>query len=80
MLQLVGNDAASWKTDLKSFIHAPFYSPIHSSTHPYLTVKMASMAEMMQQPGMAGGNFFKDVFWGPNGWEELKKVIKGGSK
>jgi len=42
-------------------------------------VKMASMAEMMQQPGMAGGNFFKDVFWGPNGWEELKKVIKGGT-
>jgi len=43
-------------------------------------VKMASMAEVMQQPGgCAGGNFFKDVFWGPNGWEELKKVIKGGT-
>jgi len=43
-------------------------------------VKMASMAEMMQQSGaLAGGSFFKDAFWGPNGWEELKKVIKGGT-
>jgi len=41
---------------------------------------MASMAEVMQQPGAcANGTFFKDAFWGPNGWEELKKVIKGGT-
>lgn len=41
---------------------------------------MASMAEVMQQPGAcASGSFFKDCFWGPNGWEELKKVIKGGT-
>jgi len=42
--------------------------------------RMATMAEVMQHPGAcATGTFFKDVFWGPNGWEELKKVIKGGT-